>query len=73
MARLAENREYERTRGVMSCTGLRRSPPGAAMFRSLAPTLLTLLASPVGLQADGCKYALNGRFVPEREQRALIE
>jgi hypothetical protein len=43
------------------------------MSRTLAPILLTLLAAPLGMHADGCKYALNGRFVPEREQRALIE
>jgi hypothetical protein len=25
------------------------------------------------VSADGCKYALSGRFVPEREQRAMVE
>jgi len=41
------------------------------MSRTLA--LIAIVATPVGVHADGCKYALNGRFVPEREQRALIE
>jgi hypothetical protein len=43
------------------------------MSRTLAAVLLNLLAAPLGLHADGCKFALNGRFVPEREQRAMIE
>lgn len=34
---------------------------------------LLLLALPSDTRADGCKFASNGRVVPEREQRALIE
>ncbi|QEL15588.1 hypothetical protein PX52LOC_02517 [Limnoglobus roseus] len=32
-----------------------------------------LLTAPTAAWADGCKFALDGRLVPEREQRALIE
>ena len=39
------------------------------MSRALAG-LLVLLATPLALHADGCKFTRTGRFVPEREQRA---
>lgn len=34
---------------------------------------LVLLAAVPTVRADGCKFARDGRFVPEREQRAMIE
>lgn len=37
------------------------------------PALAGLLMLSSVSAADGCKYSLNGRFVPEREQRAMIE
>ena len=43
------------------------------MSRTLPLALVSLSALPLGAHADGCKFALNGRFVPEREQRAMIE
>jgi hypothetical protein len=41
-------------------------------YRSVLPLLALVVAAPA-LYADGCKFTRNGRFVPEREQRALIE
>ncbi|MBP3953795.1 hypothetical protein J8F10_00575 [Gemmata sp. G18] len=35
--------------------------------------MLLVLAGPSGARADGCKFASDGRKVPEREQRALVE
>ncbi|HJZ94270.1 MAG TPA: hypothetical protein VKE40_25620, partial [Gemmataceae bacterium] len=36
--------------------------------------LVAVVFFPVpAVRADGCKYAVSGRFVPEREQRAMIE
>ena len=35
--------------------------------------MLLMLAGPSGARADGCKFASDGRKVPEREQRALVE
>lgn len=40
--------------------------------QSFAVALILLSAAPAA-QADGCKFTRNGRFVPEREQRAMIE
>src|SRR5262245_38439115 len=38
-----------------------------------AALLVVLVAWASAARADGCKYALSGRFVPEREQRAMVE
>jgi len=38
-----------------------------------AALLVVLAAWASAVRADGCKYALSGRFVPEREQRAMVE
>jgi hypothetical protein len=43
------------------------------MMSKPLPALALLAAVPLALHADGCKFNLNGRFVPEREQRAMIE
>src|SRR5215213_8525285 len=43
------------------------------MSRKYFPILLILLTAAPAVQADGCKFTRTGRFVPEREQRALIE
>jgi len=40
--------------------------------KPLAAIILLLAAAPV-VRADGCKFARDGRTVPEHEQRALIE
>lgn len=39
----------------------------------LTPALLILLLSPLHAHADGCKFAADGRLIPEREQRAVID
>lgn len=41
-------------------------------LKLIASVLLSLVAAPAG-HADGCKFASDGRKVPEREQRAFIE
>ena len=43
------------------------------MPQRIVLAMVMLLVVPLGVRADGCKITLNGRFVPEREQRALIE
>lgn len=42
------------------------------MSLKILAALLPLLVTPA-VRADGCKFAFDGRFVPEREQRALLE
>lgn len=39
----------------------------------LFAAMILLFAGPSGARADGCKFASDGRKVPEREQRALVE
>jgi hypothetical protein len=41
-------------------------------WKLIAIALVSLLENP-GARADGCKFASDGRKVPEREQRAFIE
>src|SRR5262245_11468422 len=48
-------------------------PPSPRSAMRPAALLVVLLAWVSTIRADGCKYALSGRFVPAREQRASIE
>jgi hypothetical protein len=41
--------------------------------RSVAVALVVLLVAVPVVRADGCKFASDGRKVPEREQRAFVE